>query len=807
MEASLVCTSDSQTLTYKQSQLQFSCAERIKKRLDNIAAPPSSIIILPPSSHLEPPVTDPSDLPVSTNTESTGGRDTAATSVLSLPKIFSAQKFYVSPSTPMDEGLQSVWRHQIFDRLNQTLKIAVPTGLCLQEFLHMGRRSNALRPTLVINCGDARIKRQVEKAFKNQTWLQELLKSKGITFIALVVNISLSSSHESIHQQPVDQMEAHPVQGYPSDPSTSCGLNLLFKDGNTGLGQRCTLGGLIAVDGAIVGLTAGHLIQDFENHAPSVPVESAEDPDEDQRSEVSSEPFVFNGDDDDATGASRTSSDSSHPQVEEPSPCINEPISVHDRSPATSPPTLDLEPPISVLCPLPPTELTSFGDKRRDYSDWALFQDLPPPVKSRPNMSRSIDSHVDTPIDGIVSGRTFGPVTICILGLVPRLAYLHSSPAAMKIGLSIFNVQLMTMDKILPLGSSGAWVVSGNKLCGHIIAIREDVPWAYMMAIEPIFDNIRLELGVDDVRLPTIAEINSAASLHGHALRSLRRYESGRLSLPLHSSAPAMQTKGPDRTSQDSHMYYDPPPETRQVHLSAELPGSFAFPELPNSTASDQESLSLLDMHSDSVEPHKFDIVTETSTLQNEMPTTSKRQETPPPEHMTHPPTKKAITWQSLDPDPNAPDSIAPERSGRSNPYRQKIEMRQKITTPPLTWAGGTSTPNPYVPLLPGWQRSSPYREEVEQGQQTGTPAFLGTERVTAFNSCNQDPLQMERVDPYRIELAHNVTDSPLPTSVSRTSGLEHLEDGHTESSQEPGQNFAVAGEVMAWCRDVHSTN
>ena len=45
-----------------------------------------------------------------------------------------------------------------------------------------------------------------------------------------------------------------------------------------------------------------------------------------------------------------------------------------------------------------------------------------------------------------------------------------------------------------------------DKLCGHIIAVREDIPWAYMIAIRPIFDDIRLRLNTTDVRLPTKGE-------------------------------------------------------------------------------------------------------------------------------------------------------------------------------------------------------------------------------------------------------------------------------------------------------------
>ena len=59
----------------------------------------------------------------------------------------------------------------------------------------------------------------------------------------------------------------------------------------------------------------------------------------------------------------------------------------------------------------------------------------------------------------------------------------------------------------IALGSSGAWVILGDKLCGYIVATRQDVPWAYMVAIEPVLTSIRQKLGTDEVRLPTAAEL------------------------------------------------------------------------------------------------------------------------------------------------------------------------------------------------------------------------------------------------------------------------------------------------------------
>ena len=62
-------------------------------------------------------------------------------------------------------------------------------------------------------------------------------------------------------------------------------------------------------------------------------------------------------------------------------------------------------------------------------------------------------------------------------------------------------------------GSSGAWVTLENQLCGHIVAIRQDVPWAYMTAIEPILKDIRRELATDDVRLPQAIDLELCSTL------------------------------------------------------------------------------------------------------------------------------------------------------------------------------------------------------------------------------------------------------------------------------------------------------
>jgi hypothetical protein len=55
-------------------------------------------------------------------------------------------------------------------------------------------------------------------------------------------------------------------------------------------------------------------------------------------------------------------------------------------------------------------------------------------------------------------------------------------------------------------------VILGEQLCGFIVAIRQDVPWAYMIPIEPILEDIKRKFGTTDVRLPERSEIESLAA-------------------------------------------------------------------------------------------------------------------------------------------------------------------------------------------------------------------------------------------------------------------------------------------------------
>ena len=66
--------------------------------------------------------------------------------------------------------------------------------------------------------------------------------------------------------------------------------------------------------------------------------------------------------------------------------------------------------------------------------------------------------------------------------------------------------------KCLARGSSGSWVVAGDKLCGHIIAVRENVPWAYMLPVGGIFEDIMRMTGAKEVGLVLPASVQQKPS-------------------------------------------------------------------------------------------------------------------------------------------------------------------------------------------------------------------------------------------------------------------------------------------------------
>lgn len=166
--------------------------DRIKDRLSRIPTTPSFILSRTPSSGQNSPVSVTRTTSATTGSEFRESTSTAATSVLSLPSSFIVQGFHLSPGMPVGDDMQSIWTQQIKLRLRAILLHEIPVGTCIQEFMMAGKRPDALKPTVVVSCGDTVTKKKVVNIFKGLVWLQEILKENNIMFIVVTAKVRLS---------------------------------------------------------------------------------------------------------------------------------------------------------------------------------------------------------------------------------------------------------------------------------------------------------------------------------------------------------------------------------------------------------------------------------------------------------------------------------------------------------------------------------------------------------------------------------------------------------------------------------------
>ncbi|KAK7895139.1 hypothetical protein LTR67_005879 [Exophiala xenobiotica] len=109
-----------------------------------------------------------------------------------------------------------------------------------------------------------------------------------------------------------------------------------------------------------------------------------------------------------------------------------------------------------------------------------------------------------------------GEVTIIAAEIELQYGVLSALATTLKIGQSVFEVHRISLERNLPRGVSGAWVIHEGLLCGHIIASRFDMPWAYMVSIGSIVDNIKEATGIDNVQIPPQETIRRAHKTMTH---------------------------------------------------------------------------------------------------------------------------------------------------------------------------------------------------------------------------------------------------------------------------------------------------
>jgi hypothetical protein len=291
--------------------------------------------------------------------------------------------------------------------------------------------------------------------FKNQAWLQELLKTNNIMFVALVAKTSPSAGPAIDPTKAIKLSETCSIK-LPSGPvSTACGASLLISASKFESEQHCTLGGLILVNGEVCGLTARHA---FEHHITSEPsghiLDSTnndtgilEETDDD---EVSDEPFVFNGDEDiNIETLSRSSTTASRSSIASSSgPQTNTTSRVEHRISLISP-SLNWSSPFDVIAPLDTINTIFDPGEAQELQDWALLRGLPTVIASLPNKISHVDSRHDVLVEEVASGLVYGEVTVTVAEIGAQLGHAQPSTAMLNINGKVMNVQLITLERVL----------------------------------------------------------------------------------------------------------------------------------------------------------------------------------------------------------------------------------------------------------------------------------------------------------------------------------------------------------------------
>lgn len=429
----------------------FTPDECVKTRFKEIPRPPLPIIVSSPSPQLESVDRLSTDTNPTPATEPSPATVTGAGSISQSPEVFVVQKFYFSPDMTIDEKILEVWTRQIKSRLSGVLRRNIPSGTCVQEFMMVGKRPNALKPTVVITCGDPMTKKRVEKIFKSQVWLQELMKANQMVFIALVAKTSLSAGPVSDNDCIETLRGSYAVQLPQPGVPTSCGLELSAN--GMDIRQRCTLGGLLVVNGRVLGLTAGHPFSQVEdNFLQRKPLQAAEyinEFNDEDSSSVSSEPFVFTSDSDDDENDDLVSTTApSFEHVDTLPSLVDRPAyDRHEVTRASS--SIYWSAPQIAIIRLPTQTNGSSIDNFPDSFDWALLESLPSAVIMQHNAIFDAGKNECIPIKGILSSRACGKVVVAAAGVESHQGYLHDSPAAIQVNGSVLEVQLVVMNIIL----------------------------------------------------------------------------------------------------------------------------------------------------------------------------------------------------------------------------------------------------------------------------------------------------------------------------------------------------------------------
>lgn len=375
-----------------------------------------------------------------------------------------------------DQALLEVWNQRVLADLDKCVqsfwrnKLPGSGILPTNEFKMVGKKHKDqffAEPTIVITCPTKEDQRKVKRFLRKlkPRFLESFKAKVRVEYVRIggTVYAALSEGNTSFARHQLGGLKTLSIEGH-NKQSTNCGLKLRFEMSQRGVERRsyATLGGVIAIGGTLYGMTTAHtFLADLQKQAPSSISNCSDDTD-----------------------------DSSHVTTSDADTDISAAVeSIHP----SSVDALHFETLYNSLR-LQSRMVWSFQgqvlgtdhtvESTFKISDWVVFaigQTL-----TLPNLHKSQELLSFIPEPELTPGEVsvLCEVDGCYNGfLTLSNASVHTINGAMI-------VREVLLDSPLPLGSSGAWIIRGDRTCGYVVAITRRGLSCFMIPIERAFQEI-----------------------------------------------------------------------------------------------------------------------------------------------------------------------------------------------------------------------------------------------------------------------------------------------------------------------------
>ncbi|KAK7180774.1 hypothetical protein PSPO01_13216 [Paraphaeosphaeria sporulosa] len=357
-----------------------------------------------------------------------------------------------------------------------------------------------LKPTVCIRCTSKTCRKEFEKAVKDLDYL--------VSFCSGGVEVRLGAPHLAATEAEALPLTAGAQKELPIqeenninqvrmiqpwiDGDSACGLKLKISTtvNDTDIESISTIGGLIKVDGKIYGLTTAHgMIA-----PPKLPVSR---PYSSCSSQVSTSESDSESELDDPM-------DLNHTRAKKAIATVHMPGQWNDLS-------FD-----GLACFCGQTQPFAPADDKLASND-ADFALIELGLSSERLLFNSYEIHGEREahIDSNIYSKTAIPGQVFLLldnnpNSPPMKGYLLQGSANLRNKNGVFFTQKIELDRRLPKGVSGTWVIQENRLCGIVVAVYENEPYAHMITVDRMFQNIRDIVKAKSVTVATKKDLEGA---------------------------------------------------------------------------------------------------------------------------------------------------------------------------------------------------------------------------------------------------------------------------------------------------------